>query len=72
MPAVSGKQLRKAYAEKAKGKSWGRKMVEDTPAATQRKLMSEDPAQDDPETKQQTAHRLKVGMHKDLKRGKGK
>ena len=39
MPAKSRKQLKKAYAEAAKGKTWAKDMIAHTPKKTRSKLM---------------------------------
>jgi hypothetical protein len=39
MPAQSGKQLRKAYAEARKGKAWAKHMIAKTPRKTRQRMM---------------------------------
>ena len=39
MPAKSARQLRKAYAAKARGEKWGAEMVAKTPRAKRSRMM---------------------------------
>lgn len=42
MPAKSGRQLRKAYAARARGEKWGKRMVKHTSRKKRSRLMKKE------------------------------